>query len=214
MLQLYFSPGACSLVTHIALEEAGAKFEFKPISLRKGHQRAPDYLKLNPKGKVPLLIVDGQPLTENVAILTYIARTHPAARLLPSGDLTKEIRALELLAWLASGVHPVFGRIFGPQRFCDVPGTEDNLRKLALAATAQNFELIERQLAGKDWALGDFSVADGYIFVFYRWAKAAKLDLTPFPNYTAHQERMLKRPGVQRALAREQDAQAELDKAA
>lgn len=214
MLTFYYSPGACSMAPHIALEEAGVRFDGKPISLKRGDQRQPAYLALNPKGKVPLLLIDGRPLTENVAILTYIARTHPEARLLPAGNPEAEAQAISFLAWLTSAVHPTLGRFFGPQRYTDLPNSADNVKKLAAAQTAENFALIEKQLEGRDWVLGDYSVADAYLFVFQRWARALQLDLKPFKNYNAHYERMEKRPAVQRMLAREAEAQAELEKAA
>ncbi|HEX6958455.1 MAG TPA: glutathione S-transferase N-terminal domain-containing protein [Ferrovibrio sp.] len=213
-LEFYFTPGACSLATHIALEEAGAKFDAQPISLKKGQQYTPEYLALNPKGKVPLLVIDGRPLTENVAILSWLNRTYPQAKLLPAGDPMREAEALSFIVWCTSGIHPVMSRFFGPQKFCDLPDSADNVKHLAAEATAKNFTLVEKMLAGKDWLFGDWSVADGYIFVFWRWAQALKLDTAAFPNYAAHAERMQQRPAVQRALEREKESQAALDKAA
>jgi glutathione S-transferase len=214
-LTLYFSPGACSLVPHITLEEAGAPFEAKPIALRKGHQRTPEYLALNPKGKVPLLLVDGRPLTENVAIAVYLAKAFPAAKLLPAGDPEAEAQAISLLSWCASGVHPRIGAFFGPQRLCDLPDSADNVKKLAGEDTAKNFALIEKQLTGKDWALGSqWSIIDAYFYVFWRWANFLKIDVSAYPAYAKHAAKMAERPSVMRALAREQDAQASLDKAA
>lgn len=213
-LTLYFSPGACSLVPHIALEEAGAPFESKPIALRKGHQRMPEYLALNPKGKVPLLLIDGKPLTENVAIAYYLAKSFPAAKLLPMGDLAAEAEAISLLAWCSSGIHPRIGAFFGPQRLCDLPDSAANVTKLAGEDTAKNFAMVEKLLAGKDWALGQWSIIDAYLFTFWRWATFLKLDVSGYPNYAKHAERMSQRPSVVRALARETEAQTALDKAA
>lgn len=213
-LEFYFAPGACSLATHIALVESGAAFTAKPISLRKGMQYTPDYLALNPKGKVPLLVVDGKPLTENVAILSYLNRTHPQAKLLPAGDPMREAEALSFIAWCTSGVHPVLSRFFGPQKFCDLPDSTANVVKLATEANAKNFALIDKMLAGRDWVFGEWSVADGYIFVFFSWAQKLKIDTSAFPNYAKHFERMSQRPSVQKALDNEKNAQGELDKAA
>lgn len=213
-LEFYFSPGACSLATHIALEEAGAEFDAQPISLKKGQQYTPEYLALNPKGKVPLLVVDGKPLTENVAILSYLNRAYPQAKLLPVGDPMREAEALSFIAWCASGVHTVIGRFFAPQKICDLADSRDNVLNIAAEGTAKNFALIEKTLAGKDWVFGEWSAADAYIFVFWRWALGLKLDVAPYPNYAQHFERMMQRPAVQRALAREKDSQAALDQAA
>ena len=207
-LTFYFAPGACSLASHIALEEAGARFEPKPIALRKGQQYTPEYLALNPKGKVPLLLVDGQPLTENVAIISFLAASYPQAGLLPQHDPLRAAEALSLLAYCTAGLHPVMSRFFGPQRFCDLPDASANVVKLAAEANAKNFAIIENMLAGKDYILGDFSAVDGYLLVFWRWALFHKLDLAAFPNYAALAERVMQRPAVQRVLAREQEAQA------
>ena len=130
-LTLYLSPGACSLVPHIALDEAGVAFEARPISLKKGQQRTPEYLALNSKAKVPLLLIDGRPLTENVAIAHYLAKTFPAAGLLPSADLEAEAHGLSLLAWCASGIHPRIGAFFGPQRLCDLPDSAASVTRWA-----------------------------------------------------------------------------------
>jgi glutathione S-transferase len=214
-LTLYFGPGACSLVPHITLEEAGAAFEAKPVALRKGQQRTPEYLALNPKGKVPLLLVDGRPLTENVAIALYLARTFPEAKLLPTGDPETEAQAISLLAWCASGVHTRMGPFFGPQRICDLPDSADNVKKLAGEDTAKNFALIEKQLTGKEWALGSqWSVIDAYFHVFWRWANFLKIDVSAYPNYAKHAAKMAERPSVKRALAREAEASAAFEKAA
>src|SRR4051812_30456164 len=104
-LVLYYAPNACSLVPYVTLTEAGASFEVKKLNLGKDQQKSPDYLKLNPKHKVPLLIVDGRTLTENVAIQLWIARAFPGARLMPS-DPWQELQAVSILAWCASGIHP------------------------------------------------------------------------------------------------------------
>lgn len=214
-LDFYFSPGACSLATHIALEETGAAFNPKPTYTRKGQTRTPEYLAMNPKGKVPVLVIDGKVLTENTAILTYLNRSYPNAKLLPAGDALKEAEALAFVAWCASGVHPVLSRFFGPQNFTDLPDSADNVKALATKANAANFAIIEKALSGgKEWLFGDWSVADGYIFVFFNWATKLGLDVSAYPNYAKHFERMQKRPAVQRALAREAEAMAAMDKAA
>lgn len=213
-LDFYFSPGACSLATHIALEETGAAFNPKPTYTRKGQTRTPEYLALNPKGKVPMLAIDGKVLTENTAIITYLNRSFPNAKLLPAGDALTEAETLAFIAWCASGIHPVMGRFFGPQNFCDLPDSADNVKALATKATAANFAIVEKALGGKDWVFGAWSAADAYIFVFYNWATKLGLDMSAYPNYGKHFERMQQRPAVQRAMAREAEAFAAMDKAA
>ncbi|WP_430396607.1 glutathione S-transferase family protein [Ferrovibrio sp.] len=209
-LTFYFAPGACSLASHIALEEAGAPFEPKPISLRKGQQMTPEYLALNPKGKVPMLVVDGLPLTENPAIITYLASLYPDAQLLPAGNSVQALQGLSLISFCAAGIHPVLSRFFGPQRFCDLPDATPNVIALATAANAKNFAIIDKMLEGKEYMLGSFSAVDGYLLVFWRWCQHLKIDTTAFKNYAALAERVSARPAVQRALAREAEAQAAL----
>src|SRR6202167_3131461 len=119
-LTLCYAPIACSLVPLINLNEVGASFEVRKINLRKGENMTPDYLAMNPLHKVPVLIVDGRALTENVAINTYIARTYPAAQLLPSNSMD-ELEAISMMGWFSGGLHPHLTRIFNPTRFCDAP---------------------------------------------------------------------------------------------
>src|SRR5262249_48332319 len=121
---------ACSLVPYVTLTEAGAAFEVRPLDFRKSQHMTPDYLRLNPKHKVPVLVIDGEILTENVAIQIWIARNFPAARLLPTGPM-QELRAVSLLAWCASGNHPFLSRINSPPRVCDVAGSDEAVRRLA-----------------------------------------------------------------------------------
>jgi len=215
MLTLYYSPGACSLAAHIALEEAGLAFQSKPISLRKGQQRTPEFLAVNPFGKVPALVVDGTTLTENPAILSYIADISPAAGLLPAESPLARGQALSLLAWLSSAVHVSFGGLFGAAYLIEDEAERERYVAKTRATIEKHFSVIDGKLAGRDWLLGRYSVADGYAHVFARWAKGFfGFDMARWPNYAAHMERVAARPAVQRALARESEGQAQLDAAA
>jgi glutathione S-transferase len=208
MTKLYFSPGACSMAPHIVLEELGLPFEAVPVMLRKGEHKTDAYAAINWKQKVPALEIDGKRLTENVAILSWLGWSKPEAKLMPAPGTWKATEALSLLAWFSSGVHPVIGRFFRPSAFCDLPGSEEAVKRLAGEGTALAFAGIEAMLAGKDWPLGDYSVADAYCFIFLRWANHLGIDVSAYPNYRAHGERMLARPAVQRMLATEAAAQA------
>lgn len=203
MLTLYFSPGACSMAAHIVLEELGVPFEAKPVFLRKGEHLADAYGAINWKRKVPVLDTDSGRLTENVAILSWLAWSNPQAGLFPAPGTFEAAEGLSLMAWFASGVHPIMSRFFGPQKVCDVADTADAVRAIAAVETARNFAAIEKMLAGKEWVLGSFSVADAYLYPFIAWAGMLGLDLEPYPNYRAHHARMKERPSVQRMLARE-----------
>ena len=117
---LYYAPIACSLVPYVTLTEANATFEVRALNMRKGQHKSADYLKINPKHKVPLLVVDGKTLSENVAIQTWIARSFPQARLLPT-DPWQELQAISLLSWCSSGIHPYLTRLNSPPGVCDLP---------------------------------------------------------------------------------------------
>jgi glutathione S-transferase len=129
-LVLYYAPTTCATVPYITLTEAGAEFETRPLNFRKSQNRTPEYLKINPMHKVPVLLVDGHPLTENVAIQIWIARNFSAANLLPSDQL-QEIEAISLMAWCASDIHPHLSRTNSPAKYCDTSGTENSIRRMA-----------------------------------------------------------------------------------
>jgi glutathione S-transferase len=180
MLTLYFAPGASSMAVHIALHEIGAAFEGKPMSFRQNDMRSPEYLALNPEGKVPTLVVDGRPLTEVAAILFYLARCFPDAGLLPRDDIEAEAQALSWMSFIASTLHPA--------------------RKHGLEYAKQVYGIADRRL-GNGWALGRYSIADIHLFRLY-WRLANSLKPTPetFPNLTAHCARMMARPAVQKTI--------------
>src|SRR4026208_1024625 len=169
MLTLYFSPGACSLASHIGLEESGAPYEAKPILLAKQQQRTDSYLKINPRGKVPSLDADGKILVENTAILTYLARRFPEKKLM-SSDPVEEARGIATMCWFSSIVHPSFQRVNRPERFAEgeaaYPGVKENGRKSLRA----NLQELDSMCQGNEWILGkDFTLVDGYALVFYGW---------------------------------------------
>jgi glutathione S-transferase len=202
-MKLYLSPGACSLASHIVLEEIGQPYETEKIALRDGQQRTPQYLAINWKGKVPALVLDdGQTLTENPVITSYLADKYSAAGLLaPPGDLARA-RAQEWLAWCASGVQPAFGPLFGPSKYVDDAAAQANLTEKARAT-------VERLLAqfgdkmGAPYVLGErFSIADAYTLVFWKWATDL-FKLKTHPRHRAAVEKLLDRAAIQRVLAAE-----------
>ncbi|HTV87625.1 MAG TPA: glutathione S-transferase family protein [Stellaceae bacterium] len=201
-LILYYAPITCALVPYVTLTEADAAFEVRPLNFRQGENRSPDYLRLNPKHKVPTLLVDGQPLTENVAIQLWISRNFPAARLLPSEPM-QEVRAISLLAWCASGIHPFLSRINAPPRVCDRPDAEESVRRLAAEQLYENFQIADEMLAGRDWFFDHFTAVDAHFFWCFRRATQFRLDLAQYRNCQAHFARMQQRPSVQKVLAYE-----------
>jgi glutathione S-transferase len=168
------------MAVHIALHEIGVAFEGQPMSFKKDDMRSPDYLALNPEGKAPTLVIDGQPLTEVAAILFYLAKRYPDAGLLPRDDIEADARALSWMSFAASTLHPA--RRHGLDHARDVWGIAD--RRL-----------------GNGWALGRYSIADIHLFRLY-WRLANSLKPAPgtFPNLTAHYARMMARPAVQRTI--------------
>ena len=210
---LYYAPITCSLAPYITLTEAGADFRVAAINMKKGQHRSADYLALNPKHKVPLLVVDGRPLSENVAIQSWIARTFPEARLLPS-DPWRELQAISLLSWCSSGIHPYLSRINSPNGVCDVPGGGDSVRRIAIKHLFENYKLADDMLAGREYFFDHFTAPDSHFFWCFRKGLQFDLDLSEFKNCAAHFERMQARPSVQKFLAFEKSVQADFAEAA
>lgn len=201
-LSLYYAPTACSLVPYLTLTEAGAAFDIVNINMGKGQHLGAEYLRLNPKHKVPMLLIDGEPLTENVAIQIWIARQFPQARLLPS-DPFQEIKAISCLAWCASGIHPTLTPNARPEQYCDLPGSEDSVRRCAQKKLIENYQIADDWLAGREWFFEHFTAADAYFFWCFRRGLIFNLDLSRFQHCNAHFERMKLRPSVQKAFAYE-----------
>ena len=208
-LQLFYSPIACSMVAYINLTESGADFEVMPVNFRKGAHLAPEYLAINPLHKVPVLAVDGRPLTENVAIATWVARQYPKAKLLPA-DPFEEVAAISRMSWFASGVHPHLSRINAPLKFCDVPGSEPATRRLAGEYVAENFRAADALLKGRDFFFDHFTAVDAHFFWCVRRATQYNLPLDGYPNLLAHFERMKQRASVQKVLAFEKETEKAL----
>jgi glutathione S-transferase len=210
---LYYAPITCAMAPYITLTEANAKFEVKSLNLRKGQQNSPEFLKLNPKHKVPLLLIDGQILSESTAIQVWIARNFPQAKLLPS-DPWQELKAIALHSWCSSGIHPFLARINSPPRVCDAPNSDDSVRRLAKEQLLENFKIADDLLAGREFFFDHFTAPDAHFFWCCRRATQFELDVSGFKNCTGHFQRMTKRPSVQKLLAFEKSVQEDFAKAA
>ena len=205
MLTLYFSPGACSLASHIGLEETGAPYELKPILLAKGQQRTEEYLKINPRGKVPSLSVDGKILVENTAILTYLARSFPGKKLMPA-DPAEEARCIGTMCWFSSVVHPSYQRAMRPERFAEGEAAQATVKETGRKSFWANCQEIDSMIQGKDWVMGsEYTLVDPYALVFYGWGARAGFPMKELSAYTAWQDRMLKRPTVRKTVESEQN---------
>ena len=210
---LYYAPNTCAFAPYVTLTEANAPFEARALNFRKGQQNSADYLKLNPKHKVPLLLVDGQPLTESTAIQLFIARTFPQAKLLPS-DPWQELKAISILSWCSSGIHPYLSRINSPPRVCDLPGAEPSVVKQATAFLHEAYQIADAMLAGREFFFDHFTAADAHFGWCMRRGAQLGVDASGFPNCVAHFERVKARPSVQKLLAWEQSVNEEFAKAA
>ena len=206
-IELYYAPSTCALAPYITLTEAGADFEVKRLNFRAGQNRTDEYMKLNPKHKVPLLVVDGQALSENVAIQLWIARRFPEANLLPA-DPWDELKAVSIMSWCASGIHPYLSRINSPAKVCDVADTEESVSRLAREFLDEVYGIAEGLLEGREYFLRSLHGA-GRSFLLVRPPQHQfDVDLSPYPNTRAHFERMQTRASVQKLLAFEKEVQA------
>jgi glutathione S-transferase len=208
MLKFYYAKGACSLASHIALEEAGATYEVERLDLKAGDQRKPAFLKINPKGRVPALLTDKGVLTENPVILGYVAQTFPDAKLAENDDSFAFGAMQSFNVFLATSVHVAFAHNSRPERYADGEEAAKAMRAKAPVALADYFGLIEDQFAdGRPFVMGDrYTVADPYLFVFERWLERDGLgQRSDYPKIAAHHDLVAARPAVKAALAAEGD---------
>ena len=202
-LKLYYAPGACSLASHIALEETGLPYETQKMDLMAGDQRSEAYLRINPRGRVPTLVADGQILTENVGIMTYLGGGYPDAGIWPK-KTWDQAKLVSTLAWLSNTVHPTYAHIVRTQRYVDDEGAQEAVKAKARTMFEGYLKEIDGLLEGHKWSIANqFTVADGYLLVFYRWANRQKMDVRALKNYTAVMDRVLARPTVKKVMADE-----------
>jgi glutathione S-transferase len=212
-LTLCYAPQTCATVPFITLTEAGADFEVMNLNSRAGQLRSPEFLKLNPKHKVPVLIVDGVALTENLALQVWIAQQYPAANLLPADPLG-HVKALSLMSFFGSGIHPHLTPNARPENYCDLPGSADSVKRVAQKLLFEDFAVVEDLLAGREWFFDHFTAPDAYFFWCFRRAISFKLDVSRFKNCMVHLERMRLRASTQKLEAHEKRVMDEFAKAA
>ncbi|HVI31717.1 glutathione binding-like protein [Phenylobacterium sp.] len=196
-MDLYFSPLACSLASRIVVYEAGADAAFHRVDTKAGRTAdGADYRRINPKGLVPALRTDeGEVLTENAAILQYLADRFPEAGLAPQGF--ERYRLQQWLSFIGSELHKyVFTLLLSPK-------FDEAAKALAREAAAERFAYLDEQLDGREYLLDSFTVADAYMAAVLNWAQAVKFDLAPYPNVVAYRDRVRARPAVARALGEE-----------
>ena len=202
-IKLYYGPGACSLASHIALEESGLAYETQRLDLAAGDQRKPEYLALNPRGRVPTLVVDGQVLTENLGIMTYLGGGYPKANIWPK-DTWHQAKAVSTMAWLSNTVHTTYGHIMRTQRYADDAAAQEAVKAKARVMFGDQLKEIDGLLKGRKWAVGNgYTVVDGYLLVFYRWGNRNQIPVKSLENYTKLMQRVLARPAVKKVMADE-----------
>lgn len=203
MLKLFYSPGACSLVTHIALEETGSDYEAVRVMLADGEHLKPEFLAINPHARVPALANSHGVVTENIAILNLIAYLFEAPGSVPRDDPVAAARCNELLGWFASSVHISFAQIWRGERFTDDQSLWPAIKDGGTKALEKRFAEIE-QRSGESWLVdGQFTAADSYALTFFRWGRRIGMDMDRYPAWAALLRRVLERQAVQRALERE-----------
>jgi glutathione S-transferase len=204
MLKLFYAPNACSLASHIALAEAGADFEAVRLDLKAGDQQRPEYLAINPKGRVPAMVTDRGVLTETPAILAYVAQVASSARLAPLDDFFAFGHMQAFNNYLCSTVHVNHAHGRRGSRWTDDAAAIETMKAKVSQTMGDSFALIEEKMIEGPWVLGEsYSVADGYLFTMTKWLAGDGVDHSRFSKVSAHYDRMLERPAVQKALALE-----------
>jgi glutathione S-transferase len=212
MLKLYYAPGTCALASHIALEEAGANYEAIRLNFKNDDQKKPDYLKINPKARVPALVTDRGVLTETPALLIYIAQSFPAAKLAPLDDPFALAKVQAFNSYLCSTVHVAHAHRMRGARWTDDAAAMETMKKKVPQSVGECFALIEREMFEGPWVMGAiYTVCDGYLFTLTQWLGGDGVDLNKTPKIAEHFRRVGERPAVRKAI---EDETRELKSAA
>jgi glutathione S-transferase len=204
MLTFFYAPGTCALASHIALEDSGTAYETKRLNFVENEQRTPEYLKINPKSRVPALVTDQGVLTETPAILIYIAQSFPKANLAPINDPFGLAQIQAFNSYLCSTVHVAHAHRMRGYRWSDDEPARETMKKKVPQNVGECFELIEREYFKGPWVMGtDYTIADPYLFTLAKWLEADGVDPKRFPKVLDHRNRMAEHPSVKKVLARE-----------
>jgi glutathione S-transferase len=204
MRTLYYSPGACSLAAHIVLEEIGEPFDAREVRIREGEHLRADYLAINPLGRVPTLMDGEFTLSESPAILTYLAHKHPGSGLIDWQNDESVGRTLQLLSFFASSVHVAFAQVWRSARYANTEASRSEIVDVGKATVESYFQELEDLASNDSWLVArQFSIADPYMLVFYRWGELIGLEMNKYAHWSGHKDRMLERTSVQRAVSRE-----------
>ena len=204
MLTLYYAPNTCALASHIALEQAGAKYETRRIDFGKTEQRSAEYMKVNPKGRVPALFTGRGILTETPAILAFVAQSYPDAKLAPLDDPFAFAQVQAFNSYLCSTVHVAHAHRMRGTRWADDPAAIEAMKKKVPQSVGDCFGLIEREMLKGPWVTGAaYTVCDMYLFTLANWLEGDGVDIGRFPKLRDHRSRMAADPVVARVVAAE-----------
>jgi glutathione S-transferase len=204
MLRLYYATGTCALATHIALEETGAPYEAVRLDFGSQAQRTPEYLAVNPKGRVPALVTDAGTLTETPALLVFVAQRFPAAELAPLADPFALAQVQEFNSYLCATVHVAHAHGRRGTRWADDAAAVEAMKLKVPATMTECFGLIENKLLKGPWVMGEqYTICDPYLFTIASWLEGDGVDTAKFPRVMEHRRRMLARPAAQKAVAAE-----------
>ena len=204
MIKFFYAPNTCALASHIALMDAGATYETVRLDFRKEDQRKPEYLAVNPKGRVPSLVTERGVLTETPAILAFIAQSFPGAKLAPLEDAFAFAKVQAFNTYLCSTVHVAHAHRMRGYRWADDPAAIDAMKKKVPAVVTECFDLIEREMIEGPFVIGkSYTICDPYLFTLSQWLDGDGVDIARFPKVQAHRRRMAERAEVKKALADE-----------
>jgi glutathione S-transferase len=204
MLKLYYAPGTCALASHITLAEAGADYTTERIDFKTNQQNSPEYLAINPKGRVPSLVTDRGILTETPAMLAFIAQSFPKAKLAPIDDAYAFAQAQSFNSYLCSTVHPNHAHKMRGARWATEESSFADMKRKVPQTVAASFALIERDMLRGPWVMGEtYTICDPYLFTLAGWLEGDGVDIATLPKVADHRKRMADRPAVQKALAEE-----------
>ena len=201
MLKLYYAPATCALASHIALEEAGADYATERLNFKANQQNSPEYLEINPKGRVPSLATDSGILTETPAMLAYIAQTFPKAKLAPLDDPFAFAQVQSFNSYLCSTVHVAHAHKMRGARWATEESSFADMKRMVPKTVGACFALIERKMLRGPWVMGDsYTICDPYLFTIAQWLEGDSVDINATPKVADHFKRMADRPAVGKVM--------------
>ena len=201
MYKFYYAQGTCALASHIALEEAGAPYAAERLDFKTNQQNSPEYLAINPKGRVPTLVTDRGVLTETPAILAFIAQSFPQARLAPFEDAFALAEVQAFNSYLCSTVHVAHAHKLRGYRWAAEESSFTDMKRMVPKSVGASFALIERSMLRGPWVMGEsYTICDPYLFTVGQWLEGDGVDLAALPKVMAHRKRMQERPAVRKVM--------------